>query len=110
MCTFALANRERCAKVKNKYRGVEQLVARQAHNLEVACSSRVSATILKRCKALFLTPLFFESDLFLIQKYVIQAKPSSIVLSLLCVLVVLLALLLYVMCSGVILMCGMVEA
>ena len=44
-------------KVKNKYRGVEQLVARQAHNLEVACSSRVSATILKRCKALFLTPL-----------------------------------------------------
>ena len=43
-------------KVKNKYRGVEQLVARQAHNLEVACSSRVSATILKRCKVLFLTP------------------------------------------------------
>ena len=33
------------------------MVARQAHNLEVACSSRVSATILKRCKALFLTPL-----------------------------------------------------
>ena len=58
MCTFALANRERDAKSKkNKYRGVEQLVARQAHNLEVACSSRVSATILKRCKALFLTPL-----------------------------------------------------
>ncbi len=28
------------------YRGVEQLVARQAHNLEVACSSRVSATFL----------------------------------------------------------------
>ena len=27
-----------------KYRGVEQLVARQAHNLEVACSSLASAT------------------------------------------------------------------
>ena len=35
--TFALAN--------EKYRGVEQLVARQAHNLEVACSSPASATI-----------------------------------------------------------------
>ena len=34
--TFALAN--------EKYRGVEQLVARQAHNLEVACSSLASAT------------------------------------------------------------------
>ena len=34
--TFALAN--------EKYRGVEQLVARQAHNLEVACSSPASAT------------------------------------------------------------------
>ena len=29
------------------YRGVEQLVARQAHNLEVACSSPAPATILK---------------------------------------------------------------
>ena len=28
----------------NTYRGVEQLVARQAHNLEVACSSLASAT------------------------------------------------------------------
>ena len=27
-----------------EYRGVEQLVARQAHNLEVACSSPASAT------------------------------------------------------------------
>ena len=27
-----------------KYRGVEQLVARQAHNLEVVRSSRASAT------------------------------------------------------------------
>ena len=30
--------------VIRKYRGVEQLVARQAHNLKVARSSRVSAT------------------------------------------------------------------
>ena len=29
---------------KEIYRGVEQLVARQAHNLEVACSSPASAT------------------------------------------------------------------
>ena len=35
-CTFALA--------KRKYRGVEQLVARQAHNLEVVRSSRTPAT------------------------------------------------------------------
>ncbi len=32
------------ALAKEKYRGVEQLVARQAHNLEVACSSPASAT------------------------------------------------------------------
>ena len=56
-------------KVKNKYRGVEQLVARQAHNLEVACSSRVSATILKRCKALFLHLFCFVFGLFLMPKY-----------------------------------------
>ena len=32
------------------YRGVEQLVARQAHNLEVACSSLASATnIIREC-------------------------------------------------------------
>lgn len=37
--TFALANAN-----KALYRGVEQLVARQAHNLEVIRSSRVSAT------------------------------------------------------------------
>ena len=36
MHTFALAFR--------KHRGVEQLVARQAHNLEVACSNPASAT------------------------------------------------------------------
>ena len=56
-------------KVKNKYRGVEQLVARQAHNLEVACSSRVSATILKRCKALFLHLFCFVFGSFLMPKY-----------------------------------------
>ena len=38
--TFAPANK--------KYRGVEQLVARQAHNLEVARSSPASATIKPR--------------------------------------------------------------
>ena len=30
----------------DKHRGVEQLVARQAHNLEVACSNPASATVL----------------------------------------------------------------
>ena len=30
--------------LKKKHRGVEQLVARQAHNLEVACSNPASAT------------------------------------------------------------------
>ena len=35
--TFALA--------KKKYRGVEQLVARWAHNPKVVCSSQASATI-----------------------------------------------------------------
>ena len=33
--------------LKDNDRGVEQLVARQAHNLEVACSSLASATNLK---------------------------------------------------------------
>ena len=42
--TFALAN-EGTSLFSGKYRGVEQLVARQAHNLEVACSSPASATI-----------------------------------------------------------------
>ena len=37
MRTFAPAKRK-------IHRGVEQLVARQAHNLEVACSSPASAT------------------------------------------------------------------
>ena len=33
-----------------KNRGVEQLVARQAHNLEVACSSPASATKKRVCQ------------------------------------------------------------
>lgn len=33
-----------CTQKKKQDRGVEQLVARQAHNLEVIRSSRVSAT------------------------------------------------------------------
>ena len=40
------------------HRGVEQLVARQAHNLEVACSSPASATTLKWLSVLG-KPLFF---------------------------------------------------
>ena len=46
-------------EAQNKHRGVEQLVARQAHNLEVTCSSRVSATILKRCKEIPYTSFSF---------------------------------------------------
>ena len=42
--TFALAKQ----KQETKHRGVEQLVARQAHNLEVARSSPASATIKPR--------------------------------------------------------------
>lgn len=37
-----------CFYLKNtQHRGVEQLVARQAHNLEVARSNRASATLIK---------------------------------------------------------------
>ena len=43
--TFALANK--------KYRGVEQLVARQAHNLEVVRSSRTPATRKKPLASFF---------------------------------------------------------
>ena len=42
--TFAPAKQETSCVLHGKYRGVEQLVARQAHNLEVACSSLASAT------------------------------------------------------------------
>ena len=46
------------------YRGVEQLVARQAHNLEVTRSSRVSATIgLKQLDLqVFQTFVIYRSD------------------------------------------------
>ena len=43
--TFALAFETRHLQTSCLYRGVEQLVARQAHNLEVIRSSRISATI-----------------------------------------------------------------
>ena len=39
-------------QMENTYRGVEQLVARQAHNLEVVGSSPSSATILRKIKDL----------------------------------------------------------
>ena len=43
--TFALANEKDIKSTSYwSHRGVEQLVARQAHNLEVACSSLASAT------------------------------------------------------------------
>ena len=42
--TFAAAKQGRPVNWFDLYRGVEQLVARQAHNLEVACSSLASAT------------------------------------------------------------------
>ena len=38
---------------KNENRGVEQLVARQAHNLEVARSSRAPATKKKKPRGFF---------------------------------------------------------
>ena len=43
--TFASQLRNDSLVDEIEYRGVEQLVARQAHNLEVACSSPASATI-----------------------------------------------------------------
>ena len=39
-----------CHPLKKKHRGVEQLVARQAHNLEVARSNPASATKEGKCK------------------------------------------------------------
>ena len=51
--TFALANM--------KHRGVEQLVARQAHNLEVARSSRTPATKKKPDGFFFFCLSSFES-------------------------------------------------
>ena len=45
--------------VLDKHRGVEQLVARQAHNLEVARSSRTSATKTKECMPKSICSLFF---------------------------------------------------
>ena len=52
--------------LKIRYRGVEQLVARRAHNPEAAGSSPVSATILNTHKGLekFLWVFGFFTDLF----------------------------------------------
>lgn len=44
--------------LKKNDRGVEQLVARQAHNLEVACSSLASATNQKRNATQWIAFLF----------------------------------------------------
>ena len=46
-------NRRNFALANKKHRGVEQLVARQAHNLEVARSSRTPATKKKPQRLLF---------------------------------------------------------
>ncbi len=46
-------NRRTFAHANKKHRGVEQLVARQAHNLEVARSSRTPATKKKPQRLLF---------------------------------------------------------
>ena len=61
--TFALAN--------EKYRGVEQLVARQAHNLEVACSSPASATHndIASCKTTSYVVFVFRSRQNLRQRF-----------------------------------------
>ena len=42
-----------CTRLKEIHRGVEQLVARQAHNLEVACSNPASATTEKLDRSSF---------------------------------------------------------
>lgn len=45
MLYLCIANEKGITNIQfSYYRGVEQLVARQAHNLEVACSSLASAT------------------------------------------------------------------
>ena len=55
--------------LKKKHRGVEQLVARQAHNLEVACSSPASATT----AALSAAFLFFSISHFLLKVSTMRA-------------------------------------
>ena len=56
--TFALAFENRHLFYRRLHRGVEQLVARQAHNLEVTRSSRVSAT--KQTGIPFGIPIFLD--------------------------------------------------
>ena len=55
-------NRRTFAIAKKKYRGVEQLVARQAHNLEVARSSRTPATRKKLYRLLFFVSLILPRN------------------------------------------------
>jgi hypothetical protein len=43
-CLYLCTRKQGSGLCLDIYRGVEQLVARQAHNLEVACSSPASAT------------------------------------------------------------------
>ena len=56
-------NRRTFALAKKKHRGVEQLVARQAHNLEVARSSRTPATKKKPDGFFFLFIQFLNQEL-----------------------------------------------
>ena len=59
--TFALANK--------KHRGVEQLVARQAHNLEVARSSRTPATrVVVRIPVKACTSFFWDSFFYMAKR------------------------------------------
>ena len=50
--------------LKKKHRGVEQLVARQAHNLEVARSNPASATKQKRSANQLIRAFFIRDPLF----------------------------------------------
>ena len=50
------------SQLRNKHRGVEQLVARWAHNPKVVCSSQASAT--RKDNIIFLILSFFISFLF----------------------------------------------
>ena len=59
-CTFAIANEKdvKSRSFDTQYRGVEQLVARQAHNLEVARSSPASATNIPQLTGFQLAAVF----------------------------------------------------
>lgn len=66
-------------RCKEQYRGVEQLVARQAHNLEVARSSRTSATMTELISVLLTSSVFFmktrtNPKIFSILSYIFARK------------------------------------